>query len=85
MIGSVLFDGFLHETRKRRKDVDGRVYLFIVKLSIDEDLSFSNVAGKIGNRVGDVVILGQLMSTGMERMGTWVIDPFLPWTLPALS
>ena len=85
MIGSVLFDGFLHETRKRRKDVDGRVYLLIVKLPIDEDLSFSNVAGKIGNRVGDIVILGQLMSTGMERMGIWVIDPFLPWTLPALS
>lgn len=57
MVGSVLFNGFLHETRKRRKDVDGRVDLFIMKLSINEDLSFRNVASKIRNRVGDIVIL----------------------------
>jgi len=26
-----------------------------------------------------------ISSLGIERIGIWVIDPFLPWTLPALS
>lgn len=57
VISSVLLNSFLHETRKGRKHVDGRVDLLVVELSVDEDLSFGDVAGKIGDGMGNVVIL----------------------------
>lgn len=57
MVGSVLFDGFLHETGKGGEDVDGRVDLLVVELSVNEDLSLCDVSGKVGDGVGDVVVL----------------------------
>ena len=85
MILTILLNGFLHETGEGGQHVDGRVDLLVVQLSIDEDLSFSDVASEIGNGMRDVVVLSGSRLTGMERMGIWVMDPFLPWTLPARS
>ena len=85
MILTVLLDGLLHETGERGEDVDGRVDLFVMELSVDEDLSFRDVAGEIRDGMGDVVILDGWRGTGMERMGICVMEPFLPCTLPALS
>jgi len=69
MIFSILFNSLLHETRKRRKDVDGGIDLLIVELSINEDLTFSNITGQIGNRMGDVVVLNKAIITGIDKMG----------------
>lgn len=52
--GELLANGGFHESRERGKDVDGWVNLSVVKLSIDSDLTLSDVAGQIGNRVGNV-------------------------------
>jgi len=59
--------------------------LFVVELPIDENLSLCDVASEIGDGMRDVIVLSGVEVTGMERMGIWVIDPFLPCTLPALS
>ena len=69
MILSILFNSFLHETRKGRKYVNWRIDLFVVKLTINEDLSFSNVTSQIGNRMGDIVILNYLSLTGIDKIG----------------
>jgi len=69
MIFSILFNSLLHETRKRRKNVDGGIDLLIVELSINEDLTFSNITGQIGNRMGDVVVLNKAIITGIDKMG----------------
>lgn len=58
MVFSVLLDGLLHQTREGREDVDGWVDLFVVQLTVDEDLSFCDVASEIGNGMRDVVVLG---------------------------
>lgn len=47
-------DRTLHQTRQRRQDVDWRIYLTIVQLSVDKNLTFRDVSGKIRNRVSDV-------------------------------
>ena len=57
MVSSVLLNSFLHESGKRGQDVNGRVDLFVVELSVNEDLSFSDVASQIWDRVSDIVIL----------------------------
>lgn len=49
-----LADGGLHETRERGEDVDGRVDALVVQLAVDEDLALGDVAGQIGDGVGDV-------------------------------
>ena len=69
MVFSILFDSFLHETREGRKHVDGRIDLFVVELSIDEDLTFGNVSSQIRNGMGDVVILNKGICTGIDRIG----------------
>ena len=50
----LLADGALHQPRERRQDVDGRVYLPVVQLSVDEDLAFGDVARQVRDRVGDI-------------------------------
>ena len=85
MIFSVLLDGFLHETGEGGKDVDGRIDLLVVQLPIDEDLTLGDVSSKVGNGMCDVIVLSESELTGIDRMGIWVIEPFLPWTRPALS
>lgn len=85
MIFSVLLDGLLHETGEGGQDVDGRVNLLVVQLPVDEDLSFRDVASQIRDGMGDVVVLHRVKSTGIDRMGIWVMDPLRPCTLPALS
>lgn len=57
MIFSIFLDGFLHESGKGGQDVDGGVDLFVVELPVDEDLSLSDVASKIWDGMGDIVIL----------------------------
>ena len=52
--GEFLSDGGLHESGEGRENVDGRVDLSVVKLSIDEDLTLRDVSGKIGDGVGDI-------------------------------
>ena len=54
--GHALSDGGLHETRQRRQHVHGRVNLPVVQLAVDVDLPLGNVAGQIGDGMGDVVV-----------------------------
>jgi hypothetical protein len=56
-----------------------------VQLPINKDLPFSNISSEIGDGMGDIIILNNKNVTGIDKMGIWVIDPFLPCTLPALS
>lgn len=92
--GELLSNGRLHKTRERGQDVDGRIDLLVVELTIDEDLTFRNITRQIRDRVGDIypdqleddVNAGaNIPSLGMVRMGIWVIDPFRPSTRPARS
>ena len=85
MILSIFFDGLLHQSGKRREHVDWGVNLLVVKLPVDKDLSFGDITSQVGNRMSDVIVLNNGKFTGMERMGICVIEPFFPWTLPALS
>lgn len=50
----LLSNGRLHETRERGQDIDGRVNLLVVELTIDKDLSFRNITRQIGDRVSDI-------------------------------
>lgn len=54
LAGVAFANGGLHQTRKRGKNVDGRVDTLVVKLTVNEDLALGNVTSQIGNRVGDV-------------------------------
>lgn len=56
MIRSVLLDGFLHQPGQRGKHVYWGVDLFVMELSVDEDLALGDVAGQIGDWMGDVVV-----------------------------
>ena len=93
--GMTFADGGFHETREGREDVYGWVDTFVVELTVDENLSFSDVACKIGNRMCDICnwksaysgneTLPAIPSLGIVRMGIWVIDPLRPSTRPARS
>ena len=86
MILSIFFNSFFHQSGQWWQNVDWWIDLLVMQLSINKDLSFSNVTSKIWNWMGDIVILEiKNKITGIERIGIWVIEPFLPWTLPALS
>jgi len=52
--GVALANGGLHETGEGRKDVDRWVDTTVVEGTVDEDLTFRNVASKIRNRVRNV-------------------------------
>ena len=54
LAGELLADGTLHETRERGQDIDRRVYLPVVQLTIDEDLTLGDIPSKIGDRMCDV-------------------------------
>ena len=55
VFASVAFaDGGFHETGEGWKDINGWVNTFVVELTVDEDLSFSDVACKVGNRMSDI-------------------------------
>jgi len=92
----LLTNSALHQTRKRRQHIDGRVDLPVVELPIDEDLALSNVTSEIRNRMCDVYAKSyevnrfikkwaNIPSLGIVRMGIWVIEPFRPSTRPARS
>lgn len=51
---TALTDGRFHQTRQRRKDVNGRADTLVVELAVNEDLTLSNVTSQIRNRVGDI-------------------------------
>lgn len=42
--GVAFADGGFHKAGEGGEDVDGRVDAFVVKLAVDEDLAFGNVA-----------------------------------------
>ena len=44
MILSIFFNSLLHQTGERRKDIDWWVDLLIMELTINEDLTFCDVA-----------------------------------------
>jgi hypothetical protein len=46
----------LHETGKGRKHINWWVNLTIMKGTINENLTLSNVSGKIWDRVSDIVV-----------------------------
>lgn len=54
--GESLSDGGLHESGKRWQDVDGRIDLLVVELSVNENLSLSDISGKIWNWVSDIIV-----------------------------
>ncbi len=93
--GVAFADGGLHETGEGWQYVDGWVDTFVVELSVNEDLAFSDVACKIGNRMCDICRrklayseankMPIIPSLGIVRMGIWVIDPLRPSTRPARS
>jgi hypothetical protein len=56
LAGHTLANSGLHETRQRGQYVDRRVDLSVVDLTIDVDLSLSNITGQIGNRVGNIIV-----------------------------
>mmetsp|Transcript_26497 Transcript_26497/g.99679 ORF Transcript_26497/g.99679 Transcript_26497/m.99679 type:complete len:242 (-) Transcript_26497:968-1693(-) len=56
LAGEALADGGLHQPREGRHHVDGRVHLGVVKLPVDVDLPLRDVAGEVGDGVGDVVV-----------------------------
>ena len=47
-------DRALHQTGQRRQDVDRGIYLTIVQLPVDKNLTFRDVSGKIRDGVGDI-------------------------------
>ena len=69
MVLSILFNSLLHETRQGRQNVDGRVDLFIVKLPVNENLTLSDIASQVRDGMGDIVVLHQTNSTGIDRIG----------------
>jgi len=52
--GKLFSDSRLHESGKRGQDVDGRVDLPVVELTIDEDLSLCDITSQIRDRMGDI-------------------------------
>jgi len=52
--GKLLSDSRLHESGKRGQDVDGRVDLPVVELTIDEDLALCDITSQIRDRMGDI-------------------------------
>ena len=93
--GVAFADGGFHETGEGWEDVDGGVDTFVVKLTVDEDLAFSNIACKVGDRMRDIFkgksacsgneMRRAIPSLGIVRIGIWVIDPLRPSTRPARS
>ena len=53
---AVLFDtdGRLHQTRQRGEHIDGRIDLPVVEGVVNEDLALGDIAGEIGDRMGDI-------------------------------
>lgn len=49
-----LTDGRLHQTAERWQDVDRRVDLSVVKLSVYVDLPFCDVSGQIRDRMSNI-------------------------------
>ena len=47
-------DSRLHKTGKRWQDINWWVNLTVVKLTINENLTFGNVTSQIGNGVSDI-------------------------------
>ena len=55
LAGEVLADAVLHQAGKRRQHGDRRVHALVGQFAAEHDLAFGDVAGEVGNRVGDVV------------------------------
>lgn len=49
-----LANSTLHESRKRREDVDWWVNLSVVQVSVDNNLAFRDVTSQIGDGMCDV-------------------------------
>ena len=55
LAGEVLADAVLHQARQRRQHGDRRIHALVGQLAPEHDLAFGDVAGQVGNWVGDVV------------------------------
>ena len=53
--GVVLADAVLHQAREARRDVHGGIDALVVQLAREHDLALGDVAGKVRDRVCDVV------------------------------
>jgi len=63
-------NGRFHQSGKRRKDIDRRIYLSIMQLTIHKDLAFSNIASEIWNRMRNVYTKwSTLISWGFTVIG----------------
>ena len=51
---TTLTNGRFHQTRQGWKDVNRRADTLVVELTVNEDLTLSNVTSQVGNRVGDI-------------------------------
>ena len=52
--GVAFSNGGFHKARERWEHVDGRIDTFVVELTVDEDLTFRDVAREIRDGMGDV-------------------------------
>mmetsp|Transcript_3470 Transcript_3470/g.7235 ORF Transcript_3470/g.7235 Transcript_3470/m.7235 type:complete len:264 (-) Transcript_3470:535-1326(-) len=54
--GHAFSNGGFHETGQRGEDVDGREDALCVELTVEIDLSLSNISSQIGNRMRDIIV-----------------------------
>jgi hypothetical protein len=67
--GQFLTDSTLHEARQGRQDIDGRVDLSVVQLTVDEDLSLCDVTSKIRDGMRDIYRKGAMSRLSMLGYG----------------
>lgn len=54
LTSAALADSRLHQTGQRRQHVDGRVDTLVGELTVNEDLTLSNVTGQVRDGVSDI-------------------------------
>lgn len=54
--GHSLTNGGFHESGQGWEHIDGWIDLPVVQVSINEDLTFGNITGKIRNWMGDIIV-----------------------------
>ena len=54
--GEALTNGRLHETREGWQHIDGWIDLSVVQISVDEDLTLSDISSQVRDWMGDIII-----------------------------
>jgi hypothetical protein len=77
--GHSLTNSTLHQSGQRGEHVNRRINLLVVKGSINEDLSFGDISGKIGDGMGNIIIrhgkngkLGDGSVNSLDSTGSFV-------------